>query len=90
MTEGSWCWSTEGNDNASAVSQQDLQAEVRSSGVRVYCIGLLSGDESRAAVRDRRALRQLAETSGGQVYYPTDLTGVESISPEIATAVRGQ
>jgi Ca-activated chloride channel family protein len=79
---------TEGNDNASAVSQQDLLAEVRNSGVRIYCIGLLGEDESREAVRDRRAMRELGEASRGQVYYPADLTAVERMSPEIAAAMR--
>jgi VWFA-related protein len=81
---------TEGNDNASAVSQQDLLADVRNSGVRVYCIGLPSKDESREVPRARYALRQIAEASGGQDFYPMDLAGVESISPEIAIAVRRQ
>jgi VWFA-related protein len=81
---------TEGDDNASAASQQDLVTQVRSSGVRIYCIGLLSENESPGAVRGRYALRQLAKASHGQDFYPMDLTGVESISPEIAAAVRGQ
>jgi Ca-activated chloride channel family protein len=81
---------TEGNDNASAVSQQDLLAEVRSSGVRVYCIGLLGEDESREAARERYALTQLAKASGGLDFYPMDLTQMEAMSPEIAAAVRRQ
>jgi BlaR1 peptidase M56/von Willebrand factor type A domain len=81
---------TEGDDNASAVSQQDLLADVRNSGVRVYCIGLLSENESREAVQSRRNLRQLAEASGGQDFYPMDLAETENIPPEIASAGRRQ
>ncbi len=81
---------TEGNDNASAVSQQDLLADVRNSGVRIYCIGLLSEGESREAVQSRRNLRQLADASGGQDFYPMDLAEAENISPEIARAARRQ
>jgi uncharacterized protein YegL len=77
---------TDGPDNASAVSQTSLLGEVKGSGIKIYCIGLLSEDASRA----RRELKQLAEASGGQDFYPMDLTGVENISPEIATAVHRQ
>jgi beta-lactamase regulating signal transducer with metallopeptidase domain len=81
---------TEGNDNASAVSQQDLVAEVRNSGVPIYSIGLFSENESPGAVRGRYALRQLTKASRGQDFYPMDLTALEIISPEIAAAVRRQ
>ena len=76
---------TDGNDNASTVSQEELLRKVRNSGVRVYCIGLLSEDDPRQAGTARLALGQLAEASGGLAYYPRDLAEVESISPEIAS-----
>ncbi len=81
---------TDGTDNASAVSRTSLQTEVRNSGVRVYCIGLMIADQSREAVRSRRELMELAEASGGQDFYPMDLAEAERIAPEIATAVRKQ
>jgi Mg-chelatase subunit ChlD len=77
---------TDGNDNYSTTSQEQLLGKAKKSGVRVYCIGLLSEDHPR----DRRALGQLAEASGGLVYYPEDLAEVESISPEIANEIRKQ
>jgi hypothetical protein len=79
---------TEGNDSSSTVSQEQLLTRVRSSGVPVYCIGLVNGDGLVRAGAARLALRQLAEASGGRVYYPDDLAQVESISPAIAAAVR--
>jgi VWFA-related protein len=79
---------TGGNDNSSTVTQEQLLGIVGNSGVRVYCIGLLSEDDSRQAGASRLALKQLAEASGGLDYYPRDLAEVESISPEIANEVR--
>jgi Ca-activated chloride channel family protein len=79
---------TEGNDNASTVTQEQLLGKVRNSEVRVYSIGLLSEDDPGQARAARLALRQLAEASGGLDYYPKDLAEVESISPEIANEVR--
>jgi Mg-chelatase subunit ChlD len=81
---------TDGNDNSSTTSQEQLLGKVKNSGVRVYCIGLLSEDHPRETEANRRALGQLAEASGGLVYYPEDLAEVESISPEIANEIRKQ
>jgi hypothetical protein len=81
---------TEGDDNSSTVTQEQLLGEVRNSGVRVYCIGLLSEDDPSQAGASRLALRQLAEASGGLDYYPRDLAEVESISSEIANEARKQ
>jgi Mg-chelatase subunit ChlD len=79
---------TDGNDNSSTTSQEQLLGKVKNSGVRVYSIGLLSEDHPRETEVNRRALGQLAEASGGLVYYPGDLAEVESISPEIANEIR--
>jgi beta-lactamase regulating signal transducer with metallopeptidase domain/Mg-chelatase subunit ChlD len=81
---------TEGNDSASTVTQEQLLGEIRKSGVRVYGIGLVSEDEFGRAETARLALGQLAEASGGKDYYPKDVAEVESMSPEIANAVRKQ
>ncbi len=64
--------------------------KIKNSGVRIYCIGLLSEDDPGQAGAARLVLGQLAEASGGLNYYPRDLAEVESISPEIANEVRKQ
>jgi beta-lactamase regulating signal transducer with metallopeptidase domain len=81
---------TDGDDNASAVSQEQLLGKIRNSGVRIYCIGLLSGNDPGQAGAARLTLGQLAKASGGLAYYPGDLAEMESISPEIANEVRKQ
>jgi Mg-chelatase subunit ChlD len=79
---------TDGDDNASVTSQEQLLAKVGNSGVRVYCIGLLSEDHPRQTEANRRAMERLAEASGGRSYYPKGLAELESISNEIANQVR--
>jgi len=64
---------TEGNDSASAVTQEQLLGKLRNSGVRVFSIGLLSEDDPTRAAAARVALGKLAEASGGRDYYPNDL-----------------
>jgi beta-lactamase regulating signal transducer with metallopeptidase domain len=79
---------TDGNDNSSTVTQEQLLGEIKNSGVLLYSIGLLSEDHPRQAGAARLALRQFAEVSGGRDYYPKDLAEVEGISPEIANELR--
>jgi Mg-chelatase subunit ChlD len=75
---------TDGGDNSSRVSQEQLVSELTNSGVRIYAIGLAGDDDPSAARRAQAALGQLARASGGRDYYPNDLAEVESISPQIA------
>ncbi len=82
---------TDGNDNnPGGISQEALVRKAQASEVLIYCIGLLSEDEPSEARAARRALRELAEASGGQDYYPKDLTEVEQITPEVAHEIRNQ
>jgi Ca-activated chloride channel family protein len=81
---------TDGNDNTSNESLEQLVRKAQRSEVLVYCIGLLSEEEPREARNARRALRALAEASGGMDYYPKDLAEVERITPQVAHEIRNQ
>ena len=81
---------TDGNDNTSNESLEQLVRKAQRSEVLVYCIGLLSEEEPREARSARRALRALAEASGGMDYYPKDLAEVERITPQVAHEIRNQ
>jgi Ca-activated chloride channel family protein len=81
---------TDGNDNTSDETLEQLVREARQSGVLIYSIGLLDQEipgESRAA---KRALKALAEASGGLDYYPKNLAEVEKITPLVAKEIRNQ
>lgn len=82
---------TDGEDNA---SRESLEAAVRKlavdGGPTVYTIGIL-GEEGRGAEkRAKRALRLLAEQTGGVSFFPKDLSEVDSISREVAHDIRNQ
>jgi len=81
---------TDGNDNTSNESLEQLVRKAQRSEVLVYCIGLLSEEEPREARNAKRALRALAEASGGMDYYPKDLAEVERITPQVAHEIRNQ
>ncbi|HTS78607.1 MAG TPA: VWA domain-containing protein [Bryobacteraceae bacterium] len=81
---------TDGNDNTSNESLEQLYRKSQQSGVLIYSIGLLNEEEPREAKKAKRALKELAEASGGMDYYPKDLADVERITPVVAHEIRNQ
>lgn len=79
---------TDGEDNA---SRESLEAAVQKiavdGGPTVYTIGILGGEKEKRA---RRALRILAEQTGGVAFFPRDLNEVDSITQEVAHDIRSQ
>jgi Ca-activated chloride channel homolog len=81
---------TDGNDNTSNESLEQLVRKARQSEVLVYSIGLLNEEEPREAAKAKRALKALAEASGGNVYYPKELPEIDRVVPQIAHEIRNQ
>jgi VWFA-related protein len=82
---------TDGNDTGSDESLEQIVREARQSdGVLIYSIGLLSEEAPHDAKSAKRALKALAEASGGLDYYPKDLAEVDKITPQVAREIRHQ
>jgi VWFA-related protein len=81
---------TDGNDNASIVTLENLVKASQQSEVLIYAIGILNEEDKREAKRAKRALDALAEATGGQSYYPKDLAEVEKIAEQVAHDIRSQ
>ncbi len=81
---------TDGNDNASIISLENLVRAAQQSDVIVYAIGLLTEEERREANRAKRALNALTEATGGQVYYPKEVSEVDRIAHQVAHDIRNQ
>ena len=81
---------TDGNDNASMISLESLVKAAQQSEILIYAIGLLSEEERREAKRAKRALDVLTEATGGQSYYPRELSDVEKICHQVAHDIRNQ
>jgi Ca-activated chloride channel family protein len=81
---------TDGNDNTSNETLEQLVRKARQSEVLIYCIGLLNDEEPREGRAAKRALKALAEASGGLDYYPKTLSEIETITPQIAHEIRNQ
>ncbi len=79
---------TDGEDNASRESlEQAIRRLQEENGPTVYTIGLLGEEHSKRA---RRALRQMAEETGGIAFFPQGLGEVEAITQQIAHDIRNQ
>src|SRR6266542_2777321 len=81
---------TDGNDNSSVVSLETLVKASQQSEVLIYGVGLLGEEERREAQRAQRALRALAEATGGEVFFPKDVTEVDKIAHQVARDIRNQ
>ncbi len=81
---------TDGNDNASVVSLENLVKASQQSEVLIYGIGLLGEEERREAQRAQRALRSLANATGGEVFFPKDAGEVDKIAHQVAKDIRNQ
>lgn len=79
---------TDGDDNASRESlEQAIRRLQEENGPTVYTIGLLSEEHSKRA---RRALREMAEETGGVAFFPQGLGEVDAITQQIAHDIRNQ
>jgi Ca-activated chloride channel family protein len=81
---------TDGNDNASLISLENLVKAAQQSEVLIYAIGLLSDEEHREAKRAERALKALAQATGGESYFPKELSEVDRIAHQVARDIRNQ
>lgn len=81
---------TDGEDNASVETLDHVIQSAQQNGVIIYSIGLLGDDEPHEVERAKRALDALTFATGGQVWYPQELSEVDGIAREVAHEIRNQ
>ena len=81
---------TDGEDNVSVTKMEDLVRHAQQSGDLIYCVGLLRDEDPLAARRARRALQELASATGGQAFFPDDVSQVDRIAHLVAHDIRNQ
>jgi VWFA-related protein len=81
---------TDGNDNSSVINIENLVRAAQQSEVLVYGVGLLGEEERREGQRAQRALKSLAEATGGEVFFPKELAEVDKIAHQVARDIRNQ
>ena len=79
---------TDGWDNASSESlEQAIRRVQAEGGPTIYTIGILDEDSKK---KGKRALKELAEQTGGVAFFPRDLGEVDSITQQVARDIRNQ
>jgi Ca-activated chloride channel homolog len=88
---------TDGEDNASRYSFEELVRTAQKSNAVIYTIGLLGEEEpgglfkmSRGSHRGAKILEKLAESTGGKSYFPKSLGDVGETCVQIARDIRNQ
>ena len=81
---------TDGEDNASRITLEQLVRSVERSDVMIYTVGLLGGESSRSMRRAKRALENIAKATGGSTYFPKGLEEVQVVANDIANDIRNQ
>lgn len=81
---------TDGNDNASTYTLDSLVRLAQQDDVVIYAIGLLSEEDRTEARKAQRAIKLLVESTGGQAFYPKEVSEVEKIAHQVAHDIRNQ
>ena len=81
---------TDGEDNASRITLEQVVKSVHQSEALIYTVGLLSDESGHALRRAKRALEAFSKASGGTAFFPKNPAEVDSIATEISNDVRNQ
>lgn len=89
---------TDGEDNASRYSYEELIQYAQKGNAVIYTIGLLGVEEPGGLFRMRgggarqaaKKLEKLAQVTGGQAYFPKSLDEVEATCVQVARDIRNQ
>jgi Ca-activated chloride channel family protein len=78
---------SDGGDNVSRITLDDVVTQADLSGASFYGIGIYDKDDGEA---DPKTLRKLATRTGGESFFPEQLDEVRSLCERIALTMRNQ
>ncbi len=81
---------TDGEDNASHNSLEKTLREIQKTDTVIYTIGLLGEEKRSDKTRAMKALKQIAEASGGLAFFPESVDDVHNICEQVAHDIRNQ
>ena len=81
---------TDGGDTRSAQTYSDVIAMLKAADVTVYAIGFLEHQPHSVRTSQKMKLQQIAETTGGQAYFPVSRKALDDVYGKIVAQVRAQ
>lgn len=78
---------SDGGDNVSSAKFKDVQNDVLDSVATIYTIGVFDNDDPD---KNPDVLKKLAQVSGGEAFFPTDIHDIVPICRKIAKDVRSR
>jgi len=81
---------TDGEDNSSHNSLEKTLREIQKTDTVIYTIGLLGDEKRKERNHAMKALREIAEASGGLAFFPESVDDVHNICEQVAHDIRNQ
>lgn len=81
---------TDGGDTRTSTPFHELLDLLKASDATVYAIGELEHQSSSGAAEARRTLQQIAETTGGQAFFPMSVKEIDEIYGKVLAQIRAQ
>lgn len=83
---------TDGQDNGSQYKFEELKRQLKESDVTVYALGIVfpNNDDSALGYGGRAVLEELAQMSGGRVFFPSTGRELNGSLEELALELRNQ
>ena len=81
---------TDGGDTRSAIGLHELMDLLKASDVTVYPIGALEHQSSSVRTQQRMVLQSMADTTGGQAFFPTHVKELDGVYEKVVAQIRAQ
>jgi VWFA-related protein len=78
---------SDGSDNASRHTLKEVLTRIAQSNVVLYTVGIFGPTDPD---RNPKVLRQLAQASGGEAFFPAELNDITAVCQQIARDIRSQ
>ena len=81
---------SDGGDTRSTITFSDVLTLVRASEVTIHTVGFLDHQSSGGRLSQRMRLTEIAETTGGQAFFPSAMKDVEAAYEKVVAQIRNQ
>jgi len=81
---------TDGGDTRSSIQWHELLDLLKASDVTVYAIGMLEHQSQSTKLQQRMTIQQMAETTGGQAFFPTSVKELDKVYEKVLAEICAQ